>query len=236
MNPKSCDSTSEQLPVVDQRDRLIATASRATVHQKHCLHRAAHILVFNSNGELLIQKRAPDKDRYPGYWDISVGGHVHVGESYESAARRELLEELSIRARIMRLEKLPASADTDWEHIVVFKARCNGPVKPNLQEIQAWRFALPSTIAKAIEKKRYLCTPALRRAVALWTTGTLSRHSGSTQPQQPARQAIQRKTSTNRLRHSKATKNRRTQYHQSIVTRRRKLHNGRNTRRSKSSH
>jgi 16S rRNA (adenine1518-N6/adenine1519-N6)-dimethyltransferase len=188
MNQETFDSTSEQLPVVDNDDRLIATASRVAVHQNEYLHRAVHILVFTSRGELLIQKRAADKDSYPGCWDISVGGHVHVGESYEAAARRELLEELGIRARITRLAKIPGSADTGWEHIVLFKARYDGPINPNPQEIQECRFVHLNTIAKEIEQKVYPSTPALRYAITFWKSQDSSTQSKSTKPTQAARQ------------------------------------------------
>ncbi len=219
MNQKPFDSASEQLPVVDRNDRLIATASRVEVHQNHYLHRAVHILVFTSCGELLIQKRTPDKDRYPGYWDVSVGGHVHVGESYESAARRELLEELGIRTHITRLAKLPASADTDWEHIVLFKAQYDGPIKPDPQEIQAWRFAHPGTIAKEIEEKLFLCTPALRHAITLWTSRNCPRQSRTTMPHQPAEQLLKTKTSANMVKHLNPRENQRAKYYQDSATR-----------------
>lgn len=60
-------------------------------------HRAAYILVFNSEGELFVQKRTGTKDIYPGYYDIAAGGVVLAGESYDQSAERELAEELGIR-------------------------------------------------------------------------------------------------------------------------------------------
>ncbi len=219
MNHKTFDSASEQLPVVDRNDRLIATASRVEVHQNRYLHRAVHILVFTSCGELLIQKRAPDKDRYPGYWDVSVGSHVHVGESYESAAQRELLEELGIRVHMTRLAKIPASSDTDWEHVMLFKAQYDGPIKPDPQEIQAWRFAHPGTIAKEIENKLYLYTPALRHAISLWTSRDCSRQSRTTKSYQPAKQLLKTKTSANMVKHLNSKENQRSKYYQSFATR-----------------
>ncbi|NIR17298.1 MAG: NUDIX domain-containing protein, partial [Desulfobacterales bacterium] len=60
-------------------------------------HRATYILVFNSGGELYVQKRTQTKDVFPGYYDVAAGGVVLAGESYEEGAVRELLEELGIR-------------------------------------------------------------------------------------------------------------------------------------------
>ncbi len=66
-----------------------------TLGDEEC-HFGVHICVFNSNGEMLIQKRQPFKDGYPGRWDVSVGGSALSGETSREAARRELLEELGI--------------------------------------------------------------------------------------------------------------------------------------------
>jgi isopentenyldiphosphate isomerase len=55
-----------------------------------------HICIFNSNGEMLIQKRKSTKKVYPGVWDLSVGGCVSAGETSADGASRELMEELGI--------------------------------------------------------------------------------------------------------------------------------------------
>ena len=39
-----------------------------------------HVCIFNSKGEMLIQKRADDIVRWPGYWDVSVGGGASAGD------------------------------------------------------------------------------------------------------------------------------------------------------------
>ena len=55
-----------------------------------------HVCLFNSKGQMLIQKRQDTKDRYPGCWDVSAGGFVQSGEESLQAARRELWEELGL--------------------------------------------------------------------------------------------------------------------------------------------
>jgi mutator protein MutT len=62
------------------------------------MHRVIHVLVFNEQGELLLQKRSMHKDVAAGKWDTSVGGHVNAGETLEKAVRRETEEELGITA------------------------------------------------------------------------------------------------------------------------------------------
>lgn len=87
----------EIILLVDENNIETGTAPRHEMRTKGLLHRACYILVFNSRGELFVQKRTTWKDIYPGYYDIAAGGVVLAGESYDEAARRELEEELGIR-------------------------------------------------------------------------------------------------------------------------------------------
>ena len=56
-----------------------------------------HVGIFNSDSELLIQKRQSFKETYPNLWDITAGGHVISGETSEEAIERELFEELGYK-------------------------------------------------------------------------------------------------------------------------------------------
>ena len=55
-----------------------------------------HVCIFNSKGEMLIQKRANDIVRWPGFWDVSVGGGASAGDDSRGAAHREVMEELGL--------------------------------------------------------------------------------------------------------------------------------------------
>lgn len=90
----------ELLDIYDQNNRPTGkTADKETVHQLGLYHRTVHIWLLNRNNELLIQKRSDLKDSFPGYWDISAAGHLRAGESLIEGARRELNEELGVRAK-----------------------------------------------------------------------------------------------------------------------------------------
>lgn len=87
----------EEVVVVDAANRVVGAAPRSQVLAQGLVYRAAYILVFNSRGELYVQKRTPTKDLYPGWYDAAAGGIVLAGERYAACARRELAEELGIR-------------------------------------------------------------------------------------------------------------------------------------------
>lgn len=59
-------------------------------------HVVVHVCIFNSAGEMLIQKRSPLKNAWSGLWDFSLGGAVQAGETSAQAAQRELSEELGL--------------------------------------------------------------------------------------------------------------------------------------------
>ncbi|KAI3973381.1 hypothetical protein MKW92_045130 [Papaver armeniacum] len=73
------------------------TKPRSHVHRDGDYHRAVHVWIYaETTGELLVQRRADNKDSYPGLWDISSAGHISAGDSSLISARRELQEELGV--------------------------------------------------------------------------------------------------------------------------------------------
>ena len=88
--------TDELVDVVDDDDQVIATVTRAEMRAQRLQHRSVGVAVLASDGRLLVHRRSPAKDIWPGWWDIAAGGVVTAGETYEAAARRELAEELGI--------------------------------------------------------------------------------------------------------------------------------------------
>src|SRR5262249_22085291 len=117
------------------------------------LHRAVHIFVFNSRGELLLQKRSAHKDEYPNCYTSSASGHLAAGESYERAAPRELEEELGLCAPLERLAKFPAGLVTSQDHAVLSRRATDGAPRTDRHEMDAVAFPSPPDTAAMIETR-----------------------------------------------------------------------------------
>ncbi len=79
--------------------RTGCTKARGLVHRDGDLHGASHVFVIRrvaAKLQVLMQKRSADKDSFPSCWDTSAAGHLDVGEDFDSAAVRELREELGV--------------------------------------------------------------------------------------------------------------------------------------------
>ena len=143
----------EFLAVVDEHDRIIDRRPRSEIHALKLRHRAVHILVFNDQQQLLLQKRSMKKDLNKGLWDTSAAGHVDDGETYETCAPRELHEELGVTADLIPLFKLKPTVDLGMEFIQVYRCRHNGPFTACSDEIDEIRWMDMSEIDMQVNQQ-----------------------------------------------------------------------------------
>lgn len=141
----------EIFDVVDQQDQVLFQAPRSVVHANHWLHRAVHIFVFNTRGELLIHRRSATKDEAPLKCTSSASGHLSAGEDYATAATRELEEELGLRAPVEYLGIFPADgANTSYEHSGLYRATTDDPPTFDPDEILSGEYRTLDEIDRLI--------------------------------------------------------------------------------------
>ncbi|MYW50312.1 NUDIX domain-containing protein [Streptomyces sp. SID8376] len=96
---------SELVEHVDECDRVLGVVERGEAEREGWPHRIATTICRDRTGRILVLRRSETHPRFPGYYDVMVGGAVDVGESYEEAAARELSEELGVRVPVHFLFK-----------------------------------------------------------------------------------------------------------------------------------
>lgn len=154
----------ELLSVVDENDCIVDTCPRHIIHATGLRHRAVHILVFNGQGRLFLQKRSMKKDLNGGLWDTSAAGHVDAGEDYDACAVREIEEELGISVdhALEPLFKLPAAAAIGMEFIQVYRYIHNGPFILAVDEIDDGDWVSDAEIVERIAADDQLLTETFK--------------------------------------------------------------------------
>jgi isopentenyl-diphosphate delta-isomerase type 1 len=144
------------------QDQVIGKATRQEIHQKKLMHRSIHILVFNSNNQIFLQKRSNTKDENPGIWDTSSAGHVDTGETYDECAERELWEELKIKEALKPLAKIRACTETYQEHVQVYFCKTNASITINRNEISEGKYFNWATLPNLIQSKSEIFTSSFK--------------------------------------------------------------------------
>lgn len=141
----------EQVVLVNERDEAIGTMGKLRAHQEGALHRAFSVFLFDEQGRLLLQRRAPGKYHSAGLWTNTCCSHPRPGEAVADAARRRLMEEMGIDADVEHRFTFLYKTSFDnglHEHEldhVLFGAFSGEPM-PAADEADAWSYVHPDAL------------------------------------------------------------------------------------------
>lgn len=142
----------EYIDIVDVKGNPTGVSvPKSEIHAKGHLHNTAHVWLFNSHGEILLQQRSSKKNICPLLWDVSVAGHVDAGESPIEAAIREAHEEIGVALDSKKLHNIGvfkyfqsyANGIKDHELHNTFIAQIEKDIselKPDHDEVEALKF------------------------------------------------------------------------------------------------
>lgn len=106
--------------VVNQNDEVIGKELKSRKLELNFISRVVAIIVRNSEGKIIVCKRDSHKEVDANKYDLSACGSIDVGESYEEAAKRELVEETGIQCSLMMLDKFYQESEHDGKKFKFF--------------------------------------------------------------------------------------------------------------------
>lgn len=153
----------ELLEVVDDFDEPLLIVSAFEARRQKLRRRVVLVLLHDQNGRLYLQRRGQQKSSYPGLWDVSASGHVRAGEAREDAARRELYEELGVRASGMaRLAAYTTNPEHGNTHVTLFHATApSANPAPDNREVEDIIAVEEHELAAMVRDFNERLTPAL---------------------------------------------------------------------------
>ena len=141
----------ESVILVTPDDREVGLAGKLEAHRQGLLHRALSVVLRDSRGRTLLQKRHIGKYHSGGLWTNSCCSHPRAGEPVDEAARRRLREEMGIDCPLEFALTVHYRAELDnamIEHEVVhvFLGLYDGPVRPDPLEADGYDWIRPEAL------------------------------------------------------------------------------------------
>jgi isopentenyl-diphosphate Delta-isomerase len=133
------------IAIVNPNDKIIGYSDKLEVHLKGTMHRAFSIFVFNSKGELMLQKRALDKYHSPGLWTNTCCSHLPMDMKMEDAVHIRLQDEMGFDTDLQYVTKFHYNVTfenglTENEIDHIFIGFFNENPKPNSEEVAEFKW------------------------------------------------------------------------------------------------
>jgi len=145
----------EVLDTVSEGDEVTGQAKRREIHTKGLIHRSVVFFVFDRKGRVFVNQRTADKEFYPEYWSIAMGGHLGSGEGYEQTVAREVKEETGIDAKPVFMGSYKKRTDRhDRENVKVYRVVTDQKPKLDKTELKQGSFLTMDELASKLKKDK----------------------------------------------------------------------------------
>lgn len=146
----------DKIILVDEKDREIGTEFKMKAHREGKLHRAFSIFVFDSQKNLLLQKRASTKYHSGGLWSNTCCSHPRAGETLDEAAHRRLKEEMGFDCDLQKISSFIYKVNlggglTEHEFDYVLVGSFDGDPKINTQEVEDFKWVSLEFLSRDIK-------------------------------------------------------------------------------------
>lgn len=161
----------EQVILVDAEDQPIGAMEKMEAHRRGALHRAFSIMIFNSRGEVLLQKRAQGKYHSGGLWTNACCSHPNPGDEMETAVKRRVRHEMGLEVSpayafrfIYRAEVGNGLIEHEYDH--VYTATSDDAPVINTLEVEQWKLVDTATLLEDVARHPARYTPWFRLILA----------------------------------------------------------------------
>jgi isopentenyl-diphosphate delta-isomerase len=138
-------SNAERILTVNEQDEVLNSENKLLVHQQRILHRAFSIFIFNSEGKMLIQKRALKKYHSSGLWSNACCSHQREKEDLKEAIHRRLKEEMGFDCNLKEIFIFRYDTEIEkdlYENEIdhIFLGKFDGKLSPNKEEVSDFKW------------------------------------------------------------------------------------------------
>lgn len=165
----------DQVVLVDRMDNALGSMDKIEAHIKGELHRAFSVFLFNSKGEMLIHQRAAEKYHGANLWTNACCSHPQWNEDIKTSALERLDYEMGLECNIIPsfsfLYNTPVEnglIEHEFDH--VFIGHTDKVPNPRKEEVQDFKWILPSNLLEEIESEPTLFTTWFKMALPRVTT------------------------------------------------------------------
>jgi isopentenyl-diphosphate Delta-isomerase len=135
----------EYVILVNNNDQSLGTMEKMEAHEKGVMHRAFSVFVFNTRGEMLLQKRAEEKYHSAGLWSNTACSHPRTDEKTRDAAHRRLREEMGFDCDLEEAFSFIYKAHVgegliEHEYDHVFLGHSDEKPDPDPNEVSDWKY------------------------------------------------------------------------------------------------
>lgn len=161
----------DDILLVDEDNNPIGTGEKMDVHKQGLLHRCFSIMVYNSNRDILLQRRASSKYHCPGLWSNACCSHPRPGEHLILAARRRLKEEMGISAPLKEagvefIYKVKVGDLIEHEYDHLLYGIFDGEPQINPEEADEWKWIAFDDLRRDMKANPEEYTPWFRLIVS----------------------------------------------------------------------
>jgi len=149
-----------KIALVDTNDNIIGYDDKLKVHEDGLLHRAFSILIFNDDGDMLIQRRALDKYHSGGLWTNTCCSHLPENFDMENIIHIRLKEEMGFDCQLdfqykftynTKFENGLTEFETDHFYIGIHN---DDPII-DVNEVMDWKWISYNDLSNWINKSPY---------------------------------------------------------------------------------